>query len=139
MWERSTRRCSRVCGSATRWCRAALLPAFVSARYLIDRQPPSLYQTVAAEFLREGHFAAHIRRMRAALSRAARCAGGNTDCAARRVISTSTVPDQGMHLDRLPARTAPRTSQIEASDAMRAGIVVRAMSRFYRRASRSRR
>ena len=43
----------------------ALLPAFVSARYLIDRQPPSLYQTVAAEFLREGHFAAHIRRMRA--------------------------------------------------------------------------
>src|SRR4029079_8787084 len=41
-----------------------LLPAFVSARYLIDREPPSLQQHVAAEFMRQGHFAAHIRRMR---------------------------------------------------------------------------
>src|SRR2546428_11901078 len=42
----------------------ALLSAFATARYLIDRQPPTLYQTVVAEFMAEGHFAAHIRRMR---------------------------------------------------------------------------
>lgn len=41
-----------------------LLPAFVGARYLIDRQPPSLYQTVVTEFLGQGHLAGHIRRMR---------------------------------------------------------------------------
>src|ERR1700731_1268412 len=42
----------------------ALLPDSINARYLIDRQPPSLLQTVVAEFMRQGHFGAHIRRMR---------------------------------------------------------------------------
>jgi GntR family transcriptional regulator/MocR family aminotransferase len=42
----------------------ALLQAYVAARYLIDRQPPTLHQAVVAEFMREGYFAAHIRRMR---------------------------------------------------------------------------
>jgi GntR family transcriptional regulator/MocR family aminotransferase len=41
-----------------------LLRAFVNARHLIDRHPPSLYQGVVAEFMRGGHFAAHLRRMR---------------------------------------------------------------------------
>lgn len=40
------------------------LTAFVNARFLMDRQPPTLYQTVAAEFMREGYFVGHIRRMR---------------------------------------------------------------------------
>ena len=56
----------------------ALLPAFVSARYLIDRQPPSLYQAVAAEFLRKA-ISPPTSAACAALSRAARRAGGNTD------------------------------------------------------------
>src|SRR6202045_1965936 len=42
----------------------ALLSSFVGARYLMDRQPPTLHQAVVAEFMQEGHFAAHIRRMR---------------------------------------------------------------------------
>jgi GntR family transcriptional regulator/MocR family aminotransferase len=42
----------------------ALLGAFVGARYLIDRQPPTLQQAVVSEFMQQGHFAAHIRRMR---------------------------------------------------------------------------
>ena len=41
-----------------------LLRAFVNARYLVDRHPPSLGQAIAAEFMRQGHFAAHIRRVR---------------------------------------------------------------------------
>jgi GntR family transcriptional regulator / MocR family aminotransferase len=42
----------------------ALLQAFVGARYLIDRQPETLQQAVVSEFMQQGHFAAHIRRMR---------------------------------------------------------------------------
>src|SRR5437016_3428616 len=75
----------------------ALLPAFANARHLIDRQPPSLYQTVVAEFMREGHFAAHIRRMRQ-LYREQRDALAET--LARRAAGhlRIEVPDQGMHL-----------------------------------------
>ena len=52
--------------SADGLCRVphALLRAFVGARYLMDRQPPSLQQTVVAEFMRQGHFASHLRRTR---------------------------------------------------------------------------
>ena len=42
----------------------ALLRPFVAARYLMDRQPSTLSQAVVAAFMHEGHFAAHIRRMR---------------------------------------------------------------------------
>jgi hypothetical protein len=42
----------------------ALSKAFVTARYLVDRQPSSLAQAVVADFIEEGHFAGHIRRMR---------------------------------------------------------------------------
>jgi len=42
-----------------------LVDAFVSARALADRHPPGLEQALAAEFLAEGHFARHLRRMRA--------------------------------------------------------------------------
>ncbi|WP_242110638.1 PLP-dependent aminotransferase family protein [Luteimonas aquatica] len=42
----------------------ALLDAFVRARLAFDLFPPTLYQSALAEFLREGHFARHLRRMR---------------------------------------------------------------------------
>src|SRR6266403_5415742 len=111
----------------------ALLQAYVAARYLIDRQPPSLHQAVVAEFMREGYFAAHIRRMRLmyreqrdALAQAlARHAGGHV-----RV----DVPDQGMHL---VAHLRAGVSDLEVEAAARErGIVVRAMSRFYSAAPR---
>jgi GntR family transcriptional regulator/MocR family aminotransferase len=109
----------------------ALLDAFVSARYLIDRQPPSLYQTVAAEFLRQGHFSAHIRRMRilyreqrdALVSSLTRRGAGKFDVA---------VPDQGMHLIAYLGKGASDT-KLEG-EARRNGIIARAMSRFYRNA-----
>jgi GntR family transcriptional regulator/MocR family aminotransferase len=43
----------------------ALVPAFVAARALVDRQPPGLEQAIVAAFIEEGHFARHLRRMRA--------------------------------------------------------------------------
>jgi GntR family transcriptional regulator/MocR family aminotransferase len=109
----------------------ALLPAFAGARYLMDRQPPTLHQAVVAEFMQQGHFAAHIRRMRqmyrdqrdALAATLTRRAGGRL---------AVEVPDQGMHLVAYLNGSAADTA-VEAA-AQRAGIVVRAISRFYRAA-----
>lgn len=42
----------------------SLVDAVISARSLTDRHAPDFYQAVMAEFIHEGHFARHIRRMR---------------------------------------------------------------------------
>jgi GntR family transcriptional regulator / MocR family aminotransferase len=42
----------------------ALWDAFVAAREALDIFSPTLYQLALADFLREGHFAGHLRRMR---------------------------------------------------------------------------
>ncbi len=41
-----------------------LVESFVSARTFVDRHPPTLDQAILAEFITEGHFGHHIRRMR---------------------------------------------------------------------------
>src|SRR5262245_5543659 len=107
----------------------ALLQAFVSARYLIDRQPPTLQQTVVAEFMQQGHFAAHIRRMRH-LYREQRDALANTLVRRASGRLDIAVPDQGMHLVAY-LRDDVSDIDIEAA-AQRSGIMVRAISRFYR-------
>jgi GntR family transcriptional regulator/MocR family aminotransferase len=41
-----------------------LVEAFVTARMLTDGHTPQLMQAVVADFITEGHFGAHLRRMR---------------------------------------------------------------------------
>lgn len=41
-----------------------LLERFISVRYAMDIFPPYLFQEVIADFIHEGHFARHVRRMR---------------------------------------------------------------------------
>ena len=41
-----------------------LVDRFLSMRYAMDVNPPHLYQAVLADFIGEGHFSRHIRRMR---------------------------------------------------------------------------
>jgi GntR family transcriptional regulator/MocR family aminotransferase len=109
----------------------ALLPAFASARYLMDRQSPTLLQTVVAEFIHQGHFAAHIRRMREAYRDQRDALVATLRRRAHQYIDVQA-PDQGMHLI---AHLNNRGSDTEmAAAARRAGIVVRAVSRFYRAA-----
>ena len=75
----------------------ALLRPFVAARYLMDRQPSTLSQAVVAAFMDEGHFAAHIRRMRV-LYREQRdelVAALKSQLGADLTVNA---PDQGMHL-----------------------------------------
>jgi GntR family transcriptional regulator / MocR family aminotransferase len=41
-----------------------LVERFIAVRYAMDIFPPYLFQEVITDFMREGHFARHIRRMR---------------------------------------------------------------------------
>lgn len=41
-----------------------LVDAFEAARSILDRHPPTLGQAILAEFIAEGHFGHHVRRMR---------------------------------------------------------------------------
>jgi GntR family transcriptional regulator / MocR family aminotransferase len=105
-----------------------LLRAFVAARYLMDRQPSTLSQAVVTAFMEEGHFAAHIRRMRL-LYRDQR----DVLVAAlkNRLGADVTVdaPDQGMHL---VAYTRRGLSDIAIERFGRQhGVIVRAMSRLH--------
>jgi GntR family transcriptional regulator/MocR family aminotransferase len=84
---------------------------------------------VVEEFMGQGHFAAHVRRMRlmyreqrdALTATLLRLAGDELEI---------EVPDQGMHLVAYLTRGKSDVG-IEAA-AARAGIIVRAISRFYR-------
>ena len=106
----------------------SLVRAFVTARYLMDRQPSSLCQAVVAAFMEEGHFAAHIRRMRE-MYRSQRDA---LVAALRRRLGdhlTVDPPDQGMHLI---AYTRSGLSDVTVERRGREhGVIVGAMSRLY--------
>ena len=41
-----------------------VVDAFAAARSFVDRHPPTLDQAILAEFISEGHFGHHVRRMR---------------------------------------------------------------------------
>jgi GntR family transcriptional regulator / MocR family aminotransferase len=106
----------------------ALLKAFITARYLTDRQPSSLAQAVVADFIEEGHFAAHIRRMRLqykdqrdVLVAALRHRLGDE--------MTVDAPDQGMHLVAYLKRGLKDVAIERAARGH--GVIVRAMSRLY--------
>jgi GntR family transcriptional regulator / MocR family aminotransferase len=107
---------------------ASLVRAFVTARYLMDRQPSSLCQAVVAAFMQEGHFAAHIRRMRE-MYRDQRDA--LVAALKRRLSDHLTVdpPDQGMHLVAY-TRQGLSDVMIELA-AQEYGVIVRAMSSLY--------
>jgi GntR family transcriptional regulator/MocR family aminotransferase len=110
-----------------------LLGAFVNARYLMDRQPPSLQQIVLAEFMQEGFLAAHIRRIRLRYLKQRDALVAEL---ARRASFHLTVdaPDQGMHL---VAYLKDGHSDVEIERIAReSGIVVRAMSPLYKKAPR---
>ncbi len=106
----------------------ALLRPFVTARYLMDRQPSTLSQAVVTAFMEEGHFAAHIRRMRQLYreQRDVLVAALND-----RLGDDLTVdaPDQGMHLVAFTRRGLSDTA-IERAGRDH-GVIVRAMSRLY--------
>jgi GntR family transcriptional regulator / MocR family aminotransferase len=108
-----------------------LLREFVTHRYLMDRQPSTLCQAVVTEFMQEGHFAGHLRRMRV-LYREQRDALASALVRRLGDDLTVDVPDQGMHLVAYMRKGVSDTA-IERS-AREAGVIVRATSRMYLKA-----
>jgi GntR family transcriptional regulator / MocR family aminotransferase len=110
----------------------SLAQSFAGARALLDRQAPTLTQALAAEFMRQGHFAAHIRRMRLVYREQRDFLVGELRRRLAGALSV-TAPEQGM---QLVAFLAEERDDVALEARLREnGIVVRALSRMYRKAS----
>jgi GntR family transcriptional regulator / MocR family aminotransferase len=107
-----------------------LVDAYAGARSLVDRHSPTADQHVLAAFMKDGHFEAHIRRIRGAYTerRSALIAALKKHLPGWATLQPS---DQGMHLVVwLPEEMDDiRVMQ----DALAEGIVVRALSPMYSR------
>ncbi|MCK1741089.1 PLP-dependent aminotransferase family protein [Bradyrhizobium sp. 139] len=106
----------------------SLVDAFAGARALIDRHSPAADQYVLAQYMREGHFEAHIRRIRSAYAerRTVLIAAIEEELPAWATLQSS---DQGMHLVLcLPSGL----DDVELADrAEKIGLVVRPISPMY--------
>jgi GntR family transcriptional regulator / MocR family aminotransferase len=105
-----------------------LVDAFAGARALIDRHSPTADQHVLARYMKEGHFEAHIRRIRVAYAerRAALIAALKRELPSWVSLQSS---DQGMHLVLwLPAGFDDVKFAGEAAET---GLVVRPISSMY--------
>lgn len=105
-----------------------LLDAAMAARYLTDRHAPGLTESVVTEFIEQGHFGAHLRRM----CHQYRVARDGLVAAMQSKLSDFVdvdVPDQGMHLT---ARLRPGFDDVTvAREAAAVGVSVRPMSKLY--------
>jgi GntR family transcriptional regulator/MocR family aminotransferase len=105
-----------------------LVDAFKNARAILSRFSPSIEQAVLTDFIAEGHFARHIRRMRALYRERQQCLIE----AARRELegAIELEPNEaGMHLvGRLPRGTDDRALSREAN---RLGVEASALSLYY--------
>ena len=111
---------------------AGAVDAFAAARALTDRHPPGPSQALVAEFLADGHFARHIRRMRAlyAERQAALVSAARREW--RGLLDVSPA-DAGMHLQAwLPKGSNDREISKRAAAA---GIVAPPLSAYYHRAA----
>jgi GntR family transcriptional regulator/MocR family aminotransferase len=110
----------------------ALADAFAGARHLMDRHPPSLSQVVLSEFMRQGHYASHIRRTRLVYRKARDTL---VEQLTKQIGKDAIVesPDQGRHLIAYLRRGV---SDVAIERAARENsLTVRAISRLYRKAS----
>jgi GntR family transcriptional regulator/MocR family aminotransferase len=111
---------------------AGAVDAFAAARALADRHPPGPSQALVAEFLTEGHFARHIRRMRTlyAERQSALLAAAQREWSGLFEVSPAAA---GMHLLAwLPKRSNDRDISNRAAAA---GIVAPPLSAYYHRAA----
>lgn len=103
----------------------ALVDAFAAVRSLGDRHPPVVDQAVVADFVAEGHFARHLRRMRTLYAERQQAL---VYAAHRDLAGLLDVPPDGagMHLvGWLPAGASEADA---AARAQRAGVAVDALA-----------
>lgn len=102
-----------------------VVPAFRNMRVLLDRFPAPFQQLVVADFLREGHFSSHLRRLRDAyrVSRNKLVGALGERLAGRLEVD---IPHQGVHLT---ARLVDGFDDVAfAAAARRAGVTVAPVS-----------
>lgn len=102
-----------------------LVDAFVAARHFVDVHPPVLQQAALADFIAEGHFGRHLRRMRMLYAER----GEALVAAARRHLSgllDVQEPQAGMHtIGYLPAAA---DDQLVSTRASLVGVEARPLS-----------
>lgn len=105
-----------------------LLDKIVEIRRRSDRHPPTLAEAALTDLIREGHFAAHLRRAR----RGAQSARDELVCGLRSNPGASievAAPDQGLHLI---AELPDGISDLDAvREAKAAGLGARPLSSMY--------
>lgn len=104
-----------------------LIDLLISARGLIDRHSPSIDQAILADFIEEGHFARHIRRMRALYEERQ----GLLVAAARSELTgllEVTPADAGMHLIGWLPRDV--SDQAASEQAARRGVEAAPLSAY---------
>ncbi|WP_072375636.1 PLP-dependent aminotransferase family protein [Hyphomicrobium sp. NDB2Meth4] len=106
----------------------ALVPAFVSARTLIDGHTAIISQAVLTEFMREGHFATHIRRMRQ-IYHARRDAFAEAFEKHLSPFASMIFPSGGLHLTALLSDEINEASSVSA--AARHAIELPTLRRLY--------
>ncbi|MDX0116585.1 aminotransferase class I/II-fold pyridoxal phosphate-dependent enzyme [Sinorhizobium meliloti] len=107
---------------------ADLVDAFRAVRPAVDRCPPTFQQRVIADFLEEGYFPAHLRRLRERL-RASRdmLAGYLIERMAEHI--QVLLPDQGINLTAKSTGSWSSDSAV-SSAALKRGVVVMPLSRM---------
>lgn len=101
---------------------------FLRARLALDLFSPVLYQLALAEFLREGHFVRHLRRMRSlyVARRDALLAGLGTSCGEYLEVINA---DAGLHVAAALARPLEDTEVVRSMAAR--GLAATALSTCY--------
>ncbi len=103
-----------------------LLEAVLAVRARSDRFPPILTEAPLADFLNQGHFAAHLRRVRRRVQANRDMLVATLEAHAKGRLDFA-MPEQGLHM---VAKTAREDTAIAAA-AKAAGIGARALSPMY--------
>jgi GntR family transcriptional regulator/MocR family aminotransferase len=107
-----------------------LIDPFVAKRRFIDFHPPMLLQAALADFIEDGHFARHLRRMRKTYGERAAALAYHVDKSARGLIRLRK-PEAGLHaVAWLPPGA---DDQVVARLAAQKGVESRALSVYGRR------
>lgn len=106
---------------------ARIADAFATARAILDRHPPTLDQAILADFILEGHFGHHVRRMRETYARrvAALC-----EAADQRLADTLDVIQADSGMRTLGWIRTGESDQSVADRARSVGLEVAALSDF---------
>jgi GntR family transcriptional regulator / MocR family aminotransferase len=104
-----------------------LVGAFEAARTFVDRHPPTLDQAILAEFITEGHFGHHVRRMRQTYSERMSIL---KEAADRELAGLLDVTDAAAGMRTIAWLTTGTSDKAAADRASQLGLEVLALSSF---------